>query len=350
MTFLMDVGNATTSKTTTLKVTELNNFEKKAAFVAQFEGNYGARLKNFNSNKARTVELIDSGISYSLVSHDSIAGNHVLRMRKNLAVVLAGLAQSADYDLAEWPVTIYIDKGKGSAGYLIRQSLNYPEEIGIFFGLDVYEDKPSSGTSILANYLYNTGKKVGNASLLDTRIQAMIAHEFGHVFHQLHRPSHYVALSKLSELYKKSKSEFVHHSLPVRGKAKFFGKKTQKQLDDEYDMAMDRWQNNAKYVDSYLGKMRHFGGDMPPAMIDFGKGVAGYVQKTMGGYASERAPEVVAEGFAGLMMGVSLGSELQQLYETFGGYVPSSKMKLEADLGYSFTEIYQAAGQGTTLV
>jgi hypothetical protein len=171
---------------------------------------------------------------------------------------------------------------------------------------------------------------------------AMIFHEFGHVFHQLNSPSHYFALGHLSVMKDKGISEYGYAPKPtfVEPKTNLFNrKKLLQKAQEDFEKQMSSWANSSAYTSRLINRLKYFGGDGPATIVDFAKGVIEYTKKHMGTYAGERMPEMVAEGFTAQMMGVGLGSELQALFETYGGMVPNDEMKLSTDEGYSLADL-----------
>lgn len=263
-------------------------------------------------------------------------------LRRGLEVVLGCLAKCTAVKLSDFDIKIYVDKGNGSAGYVVKERARGPLLIEIFFGKDVYTDTPSISTELVANYLYATGKGISNHSALTTRMLAMIFHEFGHVFHQINSPSHYFVLGHLAILKDKGASEYGYAPKPtyVEPQSNIFNRSKMRRIaNEQFQKDMDTWNNLSDYANRLVGRLKYFGGDGPAKILAFCKGVIPYTRKNMGTYASERMPEVVAEGFAAQVMGIPLGDALQELYETYGGLVPNDEMKLSVDAGFNLGEL-----------
>ncbi len=171
-------------------------------------------------------------------------------------------------------VYCYGDKQAG-VGYVLMNGTS--RQATLLLGTTAVADN----NSILAAQIYDYYKPTVTVNAKAKRALAVIVHELGHIFHQLHNPSHYICLGELSLLANKSQGE----------------------LDKEYKDTFET----------------HF-----PAKPKFTElqAVRDEIQKAganVSSYASAALPDVVAEVFCGLMMGAPFGNDVLDVYKAMGG-------------------------------
>lgn len=123
----------------------------------------------------------------------------------------------------------------------------------------------------------------GGAAGKDMQIRTAILHEFGHVHHQLLAPSHYFAIGQLTMLMGKAESE-------LRG---------------EYSARYAMFTSAPSLAEMKGAVVR---------MRELGARVSEYA-----GAGTSHPNELVAEVFAGLMMGLTFDSDVMTAYVSMGG-------------------------------
>ncbi|QRN97657.1 hypothetical protein JRI60_00770 [Archangium violaceum] len=287
----IDVG-AGTKGPRSLFIKLFTEAELAALFIDQYRSVWTARARKFMKQATAMEKVTWGGRACTLIRHTSVPAADYVRLKSVLATTMDCLGQCPSLTLSAYPIEFLIDSTPGSAGYVIQDKRDAPKKISVFLGSDVWGFQRTN-TRIIANYLHKYIRSSSEAEKARRRTLAAVFHEFGHVFHQLTAPSHYFMLGILGILQGRGQSEL---------------------RKEEHLHSM--W--------------RMFPGFPSVAyMKQFHRGIEQYARTQVSGYASEREPEIVAEVFSGLMMGITFAPDTKTLYEALGGHVPEDVMRYE---------------------
>jgi hypothetical protein len=290
----INIGNATTDPASNrLSIKSLSPLELRKCFVTQYRSVWMDRASDFMSSGGTAQERqTRHGVNYSIIRRTSVPAGDYQRLVGVISTAMDCLLQCPSIRFELHPITFVVDSVSGSAGYVVRKSLYEEAQIWVFLGADVWGAQRTT-TGIIANYLHKYIRGSNNYEKSRRRTLTAVFHEFGHVFHQLASPSHYFVLGEFSFLWSKTQGELL---------------------------------KNAPYHELW----RLFPGFPSVAyMKKFHQGLARYVSAHVSSYAAGREPEIVAEVFSGLMMGITFPPEVLALYRALGGHVPEDEMRYE---------------------
>jgi hypothetical protein len=297
---VIDVGEGTSDQNAkTLIIKQLSKQQINERFFSQ---GYDGLEKTRNNGFVQIQELdvstgkggmgkqtkLTNGIRWTIERQLAVPSEDYQRFVRIIIKALTALTQNDEILnlLKENALEFLMTEKNGSAGYVVMDTPIAPRKMRMYCGKDLW-GKGVTKTSIVGNFLYKAVSGSDDAKS-ECRILAMVFHEFGHLLHQMMSASHYFALGALGVLQSKHNSEFPTHRF------------------------------------LYL-----FSNGNQIAMKAFHEGIKKYAALHVGVYASDREPEIVAEIFSGLMMGVVYEKGAMDIYEAFGGFLPPKEMRYE---------------------
>lgn len=324
-----------------LTIVALKSAASNEWYKSTFDGVFGSRWSKFSESKPSKGKSSFGGLECDVYLNGELTGGDVPKFADYLDHAMACLVKCPDVKLADYKISIIFDAKPGSAGYVYKESLLDAKPcIAVFLGNDLWSrSAPNLRTELVGNYLHKI-IKASDDTRFANRAMACIFHEFGHVFHQLLHQSHYVCLGVLPLISGKAESEFFYGKQPVPKTTKNPFKK--KEVALENDRQMKAFEASCAFVDRLRSQWDLFP-NFPQIgyLKDFHDGVSKYIGTNLGSYASQREPEVVAEVFAALMMGVGVPDGVKTIYEQFGGYVPGDDMRFDTDCSVDLPELIQ---------
>lgn len=170
-------------------------------------------------------------------------------------------------------------------GYVLQRPGHMSPIVAIALGWGAVR---GNGNPMMPDLVYDYYKPTFSVNAKKKRVLTAVYHEFGHVFHQIHNPSHYYALGQAPLLMHKAQSELT-----------------------------------GECAERYS----HFTNAPSPAQLQaFVNKINRGVAREVSGYASTHPNEFIAETFAGLMMGVPLSADVVAAYQLLGGVMPAAGM------------------------
>ena len=181
-----------------LNYTVLTEEEIDANFERQTTKLIAPRLESWRNNGAGKAERVEvfGGVTctFKYDTDDRYLSFKIAAVRDVLTNVLTNDYYKVIPDNA---MTFYCDgRAQGSTGY-VRWDATARKRVALMFMGYGLVDQGSSPT--VACTLVEKGKFTGSAKQFHTKVA--VCHEYGHIFHQLHRPAHYFALADCSTFW-----------------------------------------------------------------------------------------------------------------------------------------------------